>query len=627
MTLHGLRSRDKVGIVYSRSPERARRSRELGHPARRRTCRRRSSDPDSEIVVVGLPNHLHKEAVRLAAEAGKAVLCTKPLARNAAEAAAHARGRREGRRLRRLPRGPRLHAQDPQGPRIGRRGRLGQGPLGALAGDPSRPAQRLVLGPRSPGAERSSTWAATASRSAAASSARTSGRSRSSAGATPRSTRSTPRTTPSGSSGTRTGRSASSRSAGPSAAGWTSATRSPGPRARSGSTISCAPASRCSRPRRRAATWPRRPRPTAGWLFPVGDEVHELGYVHMFTDMLDALEPGRRPARRSTTAMSSTPSSTPATAPRRAAAGSPSTSSSGAAGRPPGSRRHPSSTTGSSSSSANSSPTGATAHPQGPGKRRLPRSRRRGRVTLLLDVVPAAASARPRRRRAGRSARRRDRGSPRAATGDTPAPAYARLVTMALEARCRSPGRGDPAQRARWPAARRPPPTPGCGASCSIACRRLPARSTRSPSTSSTRPTPRWPTTRWRRAASTSPCSGSGRTGAWASTSRARARCHDAGGPARGIVAPGGRRGTARPATERRVTLGFDRLLAATEAWLPSPAPAKPVSSPAPSRRPTVPTAPPRTCAAILPSVSSPTSRRGRAPRAGLTVPVLSLAP
>ena len=32
-----------------------------------------------------------------------------------------------------------------------------------------------------------------------------------------------------------------------------------------------------------------------GWLFPVGDEVHALGYVHMFQDMLDAWEAGREP--------------------------------------------------------------------------------------------------------------------------------------------------------------------------------------------------------------------------------------------------------------------------------------------------------------------------------------------
>jgi predicted dehydrogenase len=32
-----------------------------------------------------------------------------------------------------------------------------------------------------------------------------------------------------------------------------------------------------------------------GWLFPVGDEVHELGYVDMFTDMFDSLEKGNQP--------------------------------------------------------------------------------------------------------------------------------------------------------------------------------------------------------------------------------------------------------------------------------------------------------------------------------------------
>ena len=34
---------------------------------------------------------------------------------------------------------------------------------------------------------------------------------------------------------------------------------------------------------------------SSGWLFPVGDEVHELGYSNMFTDMFDAIE-NNRPA-------------------------------------------------------------------------------------------------------------------------------------------------------------------------------------------------------------------------------------------------------------------------------------------------------------------------------------------
>lgn len=34
---------------------------------------------------------------------------------------------------------------------------------------------------------------------------------------------------------------------------------------------------------------------TNGWLFPVGDEIHELGYNHMFTDMFDAIDKGKQP--------------------------------------------------------------------------------------------------------------------------------------------------------------------------------------------------------------------------------------------------------------------------------------------------------------------------------------------
>ena len=32
-----------------------------------------------------------------------------------------------------------------------------------------------------------------------------------------------------------------------------------------------------------------------GWLFPVGDEVHALGYMHMFTDMFEAMDNNRAP--------------------------------------------------------------------------------------------------------------------------------------------------------------------------------------------------------------------------------------------------------------------------------------------------------------------------------------------
>jgi hypothetical protein len=34
---------------------------------------------------------------------------------------------------------------------------------------------------------------------------------------------------------------------------------------------------------------------STGWLFPVGDEVSELGYVDMFSDMFRAIDEGRAP--------------------------------------------------------------------------------------------------------------------------------------------------------------------------------------------------------------------------------------------------------------------------------------------------------------------------------------------
>jgi predicted dehydrogenase len=87
MSLHGLRSRDKVVTVYSRSEERARVfSGEYNIPKYTTNMLEAINDPDVDVVVVGLPNHLHRDAIFAAADAGKAVLCTKPLARNATEA-------------------------------------------------------------------------------------------------------------------------------------------------------------------------------------------------------------------------------------------------------------------------------------------------------------------------------------------------------------------------------------------------------------------------------------------------------------------------------------------------------------------------------------------------------------
>lgn len=87
MTLHGHRGRDRVQMVYSRSSERAAEfAAKWDIPYQETDIRRAIQSDESDVVVIALPNHLHEEAVLLAAECGKAVLCTKPLGRTAAEA-------------------------------------------------------------------------------------------------------------------------------------------------------------------------------------------------------------------------------------------------------------------------------------------------------------------------------------------------------------------------------------------------------------------------------------------------------------------------------------------------------------------------------------------------------------
>lgn len=87
MCLHGQRSRDRVQVVYSRTQARADTfAKEWGIPKTYTDMAAAIQDPEVEVVVIGLPNDQHEEAVLLAAKAGKAILCTKPLARTAAEA-------------------------------------------------------------------------------------------------------------------------------------------------------------------------------------------------------------------------------------------------------------------------------------------------------------------------------------------------------------------------------------------------------------------------------------------------------------------------------------------------------------------------------------------------------------
>lgn len=86
-TLHGQRSRDRVRVVYSRTQERGKAFAEQWDiPEHTTDLEEAIRHPDTDVVVVGLPNHLHEEAIRICADVGKAVLCTKPIGRDAAEA-------------------------------------------------------------------------------------------------------------------------------------------------------------------------------------------------------------------------------------------------------------------------------------------------------------------------------------------------------------------------------------------------------------------------------------------------------------------------------------------------------------------------------------------------------------
>jgi predicted dehydrogenase len=88
-SLHAHRSRDQVQVVCSKTEGHASKFAEEHHIPRWTTSIEDAiNDPETDLVVVGLPNNLHLEAVQLAVKAGKSVLVTKPLGRNASEALA-----------------------------------------------------------------------------------------------------------------------------------------------------------------------------------------------------------------------------------------------------------------------------------------------------------------------------------------------------------------------------------------------------------------------------------------------------------------------------------------------------------------------------------------------------------
>ena len=180
MSLLGYRGKDEIKVICAAHPEEAAKfAKEFNIPRSTTDMAEAIRDPEVDTVVIGLPNYLHKKAALLAAEAGKAVLCTKPLATSGPEAlemleAVEKAGVFHG-YLEDLVYTPkhsrRWHAAQ--------KGRPGQGAVGALARDPRRTRTAIGSGPSSfLAAARLSIWAAIASKLHAISSARKTARSK-----------------------------------------------------------------------------------------------------------------------------------------------------------------------------------------------------------------------------------------------------------------------------------------------------------------------------------------------------------------------------------------------------------------------------------------------------------------
>ena len=86
-SLQGYRSKDKIVTIYSRKEESAKKFAADYHVAFATTNMEEAINrPEVEVVCISLPNNLHEEAVMLCVKHRKAVVTTKPLGRNAGEA-------------------------------------------------------------------------------------------------------------------------------------------------------------------------------------------------------------------------------------------------------------------------------------------------------------------------------------------------------------------------------------------------------------------------------------------------------------------------------------------------------------------------------------------------------------
>ncbi|HZH66126.1 MAG TPA: Gfo/Idh/MocA family oxidoreductase [Flavisolibacter sp.] len=86
-SLHAQRRRDAVSIVYSRTISNAARfAADYNLPHFTDSMEEAINHTEVDVVIISLPNHLHEPAVAACVKAKKAVLCTKPLGRTAEEA-------------------------------------------------------------------------------------------------------------------------------------------------------------------------------------------------------------------------------------------------------------------------------------------------------------------------------------------------------------------------------------------------------------------------------------------------------------------------------------------------------------------------------------------------------------
>jgi predicted dehydrogenase len=86
-SLQGYRSKDKIVTIYSRREESAKKFvQDYDVPFSTTVMEEAINRPEVEVVCISLPNNLHEEAVLLCCKHKKAVITTKPLGRNAEEA-------------------------------------------------------------------------------------------------------------------------------------------------------------------------------------------------------------------------------------------------------------------------------------------------------------------------------------------------------------------------------------------------------------------------------------------------------------------------------------------------------------------------------------------------------------